>query len=160
ASPANLRTVGLRMSDFDEMVRMVRRNVRGVVVMLDTCHAGALRLSTPAPLSADDGAARLSAGEGFFLLAATKPGEDSNERPELGHGAFTYALLEGLAGAADTDGDGVLSVSDLFSYVAREVPHLTGGLQHPYHKVEGTDLLLAAVRSGVVVPPVDSQILA
>src|SRR5262249_13770481 len=48
--------------------------------------------------------------------------------------------------AADAGGDGVLTVSDLFGYVAREVPRLTGGQQQPYHKVEGTDLTFAAVQ--------------
>ena len=133
------------MSDFDEMVRVVRHSVRAVVLMLDTCHAGALRIA-PGLAAMDEPGARLSVGEGFFLLAGTKPGEESQEEPELGHGAFTYALLEGLQGAADADHDGVLSVSDLFAYVAREVPRLTRGAQHPYSKAEGTDLVFAAVR--------------
>src|SRR5262249_46667370 len=42
ATADNLVTEGLRMSDFDELLRVIRRNVRAVVVMLDTCHAGAL----------------------------------------------------------------------------------------------------------------------
>jgi len=158
ATADNLVTAGLRMSDFDEMVRVVRHNVRGVVVMLDTCHAGALRVATTELLPADDASARLSAGEGFFLLAATRPGEESAERPELGHGAFTYALLEGLGGAADAAGAGVMSVSDLFGYVAREVPRLTDGAQHPYHKMEGTDLILAAVLHAGGLPAVPSAV--
>ncbi|MEO8605991.1 MAG: caspase family protein, partial [bacterium] len=40
ATADNLLGDGLRMSDFDEMLRIVRRNVRSVIVMLDTCHAG------------------------------------------------------------------------------------------------------------------------
>ena len=150
ATGTNLVSAGLRMSDFDEMVRVVRRNVRGVVLLLDTCHAGALRPTSPGVVMADDPTARMSAGEGFFLLAATRPGEDSKEEPDLAHGAFTYALLEGLGGAADADGDGVISVSDLFGYVARRVPQLTGGLQHPYNKFEGTDLIFAAVTAPAV----------
>jgi TolB-like protein/ketosteroid isomerase-like protein len=146
ASAGNVLTAGLRMSDFDEMVRALRRTVRAVVLMLDTCHAGALHLASSGLAPADDSTARLSAGDGFFLLAATKPGQESKEKPELGHGAFTYALLEGLRGEADVGRDGVLTVSDLFAYVAREVPRLTGGLQQPYHKVEGTDLAFVAVR--------------
>jgi len=151
ATAQNLVSTGVRMSDFDEMVRVVRHNVRAVVVMLDTCHAGALRVSAPDLVAADDPTARMSAGEGFFLLAATKPGEDSIEEPDLGHGAFTYALLEGLQGSADADSDGMITVSDLFGYVARRVPQLTGGAQHPYHKEEGTDLIFAAVEHAAVV---------
>lgn len=145
AAGDNLLTEGLRMSDFDEMMRVLRRNIHRVVVMLDTCHAGALQLSARAVMAGDTLAAGIQSGEGLFLLAAAKPGEESKEQPELGHGAFTYALLEGLQGAADRTGEGFVSVSDLFSYVARRVPRLTGGAQHPYHKIEGTDLTLAAV---------------
>jgi uncharacterized caspase-like protein/TolB-like protein len=148
ATSENFVTDALRMSDFDEMVRSVRRNVRGVVLMLDTCHSGALRVTAPNVTAADDLATRMSVGEGFFLLAASKPGEESKEQPEAGHGAFTYAVLQGLEGGADADGDGLVSVSDLFGFVARQVPRLTDGRQHPYSKVEGTDLILAAVPPG------------
>jgi uncharacterized caspase-like protein/ketosteroid isomerase-like protein len=156
ATPANLLTAGLRMTDFDEVVRVLRRNVRGIVVMLDTCHAGSLRLAARGLVSADDLASRLSAGEGFFLLAATKPGEESKEKPDLRHGVFTYAMLEGLQGPADVDNDGVVTVSELFAYVARRVPRLTDEQQHPYSKMEGTDLVFATVPRGRAVesPPV------
>lgn len=156
ANADNLLTEGLRMSDFDEMLRIVRRNVRAVVVMLDTCHAGALGLPSQRFVSADEMAAQMSAGEGFFLLAATKPGEESKEQAALGHGAFTYAVLEGLRGKADSDADGTISVSELFGYVARRVPGLTEGRQHPYNKMEGTDLALLQIAEGgapLAVPP-------
>lgn len=150
ATVDNLHTVALRMSDFDEMVRLLRGSVRGVVVMLDTCHAGGLRFGTTPP--ARDLASSLSGGDGFFLLAATRPGEASEEIAPLGHGAFTQALIEGLAGAADADRDGFVSASELFGYVARSVPRRTGQRQHPYHRVEGTDVLLAAITPGGPTP--------
>jgi uncharacterized caspase-like protein/TolB-like protein len=149
ATAKNYVTAGVRMTDFDEMLRVVRRNVRGVVLMLDTCHAGALKLAAPHLAALEDPAARLTASEGFFLLAASKPGEESEERVELGHGAFSYALLEGMAGAADADRDGYVSVTELFGYVTREVASLTGRRQHPYYKIEGTDFRLAAVKTGL-----------
>lgn len=151
ASTENYITAGVRMTDFDESLRAVRRNARAVVLMFDTCHAGALRFAAPHLAPLEDPAARLSASEGFFLLAASKPGEESEERPEIGHGAFSYAVLEGLAGAADADGDQAISVTELFGYVTREVAALTGGMQHPYYKIEGSDFLFAAVKSGVVM---------
>lgn len=151
--PANADTLladGLRMSDFDESLRVVRRNVRAVIVMLDTCHSGSLGIPAAAAVSADEMARQMTTGEGFFLLAAARPGEESKERSQLGHGAFTYALLEGIAGQGDGDADGALSVSELFGYAARRVPQLTGGGQHPYNKMEGTDLVLLHV--GDVTP--------
>ena len=159
ATGENLLSEGLRVSDFDEMLRLVRRNVRAMVVMLDTCHAGSLGIPSARIVATDKMAAQMSAGQDFFLLAATKPGEESKENQELGHGAFTYALLEALRGAADSDGDSGVSVSELFGYVARRVPNLTQGQQHPYHKTEGTDLVLLSV-SGEVPTPLPPRTIA
>ena len=39
--------------------------------------------------------------EGRIVITASGPGEVSLELPELGHGVFTYFLLEGLYGKAD-----------------------------------------------------------
>ena len=150
ATADTLLADGLRMSDFDESLRVVRRNVRAVIVMLDTCHSGALGIPSARIVSADEMARQMTTGEGFFLLAAAKPGEQSKEQTKLGHGAFTYALMEGVDGQGDADADGALSVSELFGYVARRVPQLTGGGQHPYNKMEGTDLVLLHV--GAVTP--------
>jgi TolB-like protein len=152
ATASNLVTEGLRMSDLDETLRVIRRNVRAVVVLLDTCHAGALGVAQAPVVSADEVARQMTAGEGFFLLAATKPGEESKEQTALAHGAFTYAVLEGLRGNADTDSDGLLTVSELFAYTARRVPSLTQGRQHPYNKSEGTDLTLLRIASGAPMP--------
>ncbi len=152
ATTTNYVSAGLRMTDLDETLRLVRRSARGVIVMLDTCHAGALRLAASQLQALDDPAARLNTGEGFFLLAASKPGEESEERPDLGHGAFTYGILQGLSGAADADQNGEITVTELFGYVTRTVAALTAERQHPYSKVEGTDFPLATVGTSVVAP--------
>ena len=86
--------------------------------------------------------------EGTFILAASKPGEESEESHRFrlkgeaqGHGAFTYALLEGLQdNKADMDKDNSISVSELSSYVAKRVPRITNGKQHPYFRLSGTDM--------------------
>ncbi|MCX8071172.1 MAG: caspase family protein [Candidatus Binatia bacterium] len=158
ATPANYVSTGLRMTDLDEMLRLVRRSARGVVVMLDTCHAGALRVAAPQLQALDDPAARLNAGEGFFLLAASKPGEESEERSDLGHGAFTYGILRGLAGAADADHNGEITVTELFGYVTRTVAAITAERQHPYYKVEGTDFSFVAVRPGMASLPTPASV--
>lgn len=151
ASAANHLTAGVRMSDFDEMLRIVRQNARAVILILDTCHAGALRLTGSNWISMEEPSGRLSVGEGVFLLAAAKPGEESEEDPALAHGVFTHAVLQGLQGAADTDRDGKISVGDLFSFVARRVPELSSGAQHPYYKIEGSDVPFAVVDSSLSV---------
>ena len=44
---------------------------------------------------------------------------------------FVEALLGGLSGAADLDGNGWLMASELGSYLVRQVEMVSGGVQHP-----------------------------
>lgn len=56
-----------------------------------------------------------------------------------GHGLFTYYLVEGLRGAGDLDGDGTVTLQELYQYVEREVTQRSravGGNQHPVLKGE------------------------
>ena len=56
----------------------------------------------------------------------------SQEHEKWQHGAFTFALLEGLRdGKADLYKDGVIKVSELLAYVKNRVPELTDYRQHP-----------------------------
>jgi uncharacterized caspase-like protein len=91
--------------------------------------------------------ARLSKGKGRIVLSASKASEVSEEREDLGHGVFTYYLLEGLRGSADADRDGVITVDEAYGYVSKKVPEVTGQNQHPVKKgeVEG-QLVLGHVR--------------
>jgi hypothetical protein len=145
ASADNFFTSGLRVEEFNDMVRILQRHVRHVVVMLDTCHAGALNAGRDDMQTADDLAAQVRA-EGVFLLAATKPGDESKEVPKLQHGVFTYALLNALHGKANTGDDGLLSLAELVIYLGAEVPRLTSRAQTPYYLITGTDLVFADVR--------------
>lgn len=163
ANSENVLTAGLRMSDFDEMIRIVRRRVRALVIMLDTCHAGALRVDGGHFVPTAELAAGLSTGDGFYLLAASSAGEQSREDPALGHGVFTAALLDGLGGAGDADADGVLTISELFGHVARGVARASANQQHPYSKMEGIDLRFATVRRDIRVaalPTLDARAVA
>ena len=38
------------------------------------------------------------------------------------HGLFTFHLLKGLGGEAEADGDGLVSLGELFDYVRTQVP--------------------------------------
>ena len=62
---------------------------------------------------------------------ASQSREFSIEGKEWGHGAFTKALLDAMAGKGDYDNDGFLHLSELTTYVQRTVPKMTGGAQHP-----------------------------
>jgi hypothetical protein len=45
------------------------------------------------------------------------------------NGSFAEALLAGMAGAGDADGNGLINANELSAYVTRELDELTGGTQ-------------------------------
>ena len=145
---------GLAKSDFNKAFDVLRQNgVKNIVVMLDTCEAGALSRGARGikpPKNATEIAAEMAAAEGMYVLASSKG--EAIEDPKWKHGAFTFATVEGLQGKADANGDGWLDVNELFSYVARRVLDLTHGRQHPSQDMKGTGLLLASVRTGPTPP--------
>ena len=153
ANSQNLMVRGLRWSDFEETIKVLSRNVNKLILAIDTCHAGAMKIAFRGAEPGEDLAAILQQASGLYTLAASKRGEESEEHDSFrlqeeskGHGAFTYALLKGLLGEANYDGNEYITISELFNFVAKRVPRITKGKQHPYARISGTDLPIAAVR--------------
>ena len=59
------------------------------------------------------------------------------ERPEWENGAFTEAVLDALKGAADGNGDGWITVSELNAHVVDAVQIMTDFAQTPVLSVPG-----------------------
>jgi len=147
---ADLNTLlvsGIKWSDFEEAIRIISVKAKKLILVIDTCHAGAMRVSLSSMELAENLIFALRNVSGLYILGASKPEEKSLENIQFrlpheirGHGAFTYALLKGLSGDADKDHNHAISLEELFEYTAKTVPQLTGGLQHPYFKTEGTDV--------------------
>ncbi|MEI6987027.1 MAG: caspase family protein, partial [Rhodospirillaceae bacterium] len=73
-----------------------------VLMLIDACKSGSLSKAFAA--DADRKALQLvSRTAGIHVLAATDKDQLAVELAELGHGAFTYTVLQGLAGRASTD---------------------------------------------------------
>lgn len=147
ADSESLLSKGLRMSDFEEAVKILSKDVNKVIIVMDTCHSGAMRIGVRATGDGQNLAEALKEASGLFILSASKGGEESLEdekyrlhERDSGHGAFTYALIKGMSGKANYDGDEYISLSELFQYVAKQVPRMTDGRQHPYFRTEGTDM--------------------
>lgn len=156
-SDADFDTVlakGLRMSDFEESIKILSNNVNKIIVAMDTCHSGAMEVGMRSGGgSSEDLAEAISEASGLYILSASKAGEVSMESDQFkldpkfpGHGAFTFALVEAMRGQADYDKDGYVSVNEMFQFVARQVPRLTNGQQHPYFRMQGTDLPLVGMQ--------------
>ncbi len=144
---------GLRMSDFEESIKILSNNVNKIIVAMDTCHSGALEVGMRGGGDSEDLAAAMNAASGLYILSASKAGEVSMESDTFkldsasgGHGAFTYTLVEAMQGQADYDKDDYVSLNEMFQFVSRQVPRLTGGQQHPYFRMQGTDLQLVKLK--------------
>ena len=98
------------------------------LVVLDTCHSGALQPLSTRSLKT---AVRALQEDVFLSLTASAGNEKSEEDGRWGHGAFTMSLLEALDGRADTSADGLVTLQELVRYTQQAVPKLTAGRQNP-----------------------------
>jgi WD40 repeat protein len=106
-----------------------------LLLFLDACHAGSVdgdRRSKAIGGLTDDLVRDLVTDDyGVVVLCSSTGQEFSLEDSKVGHGFFTQALLEGLAGKADYNKDGVIHLSELDLYVTERVKELSEGKQHP-----------------------------
>jgi hypothetical protein len=123
-----------------------------IIFIADSCYSGAsggrtISLSGIRANISDTFLDRIIAGKGTVILTASGANEVSAEDEKLQHGVFTFYLLEGLAGVADADQDGLITVDEIYHYVSVQVPQATGQEQHPVKKgtVEGR-LILSITR--------------
>jgi len=104
-----------------------------VALFVDTCYAAAVTGEKPRDDKTLSQVIKDLQNEyyGVVTFAASTDREESVERQEWGHGAFTKALLEGLVeGKADPNHTGFVQWNELGTWIWRRVLELTGGNQH------------------------------
>ncbi|MAF20947.1 MAG: hypothetical protein CMI55_04780 [Parcubacteria group bacterium] len=128
---------GVKWFDFQDTVSSLPSKV---VFMVDTCHSGSVTGKRRGVVVDMTGILQqlINTGSGVVVLAASTGKESSQESKEWGHGAFTKALLEGLEGKADYDGNTVVSVKELDLYITKRVKEMTNGAQHPTTEIQKT----------------------
>lgn len=108
------------------------------IVLLDACHAGASTEVLAQRGSGNEKAlAQMSRSEGIHVLAAAGSEQQATEFGSLGHGVFTYVLMEAIRGKADgSPKDGKVTIYELISYLDDQVPEVSqryqGQAQYPY----------------------------
>jgi uncharacterized caspase-like protein len=132
SDPENLSDSALPMAELHTLVEEQLTKVARVVLLADVCRAATIAGQKTTSLGAVVEKIGEAPGEMLGLMAA-RPKELSFEGPEFGggHGAFTYSVLKGLTGAADRDGDGVVTAGELIDFVTADVSKLTANKQHP-----------------------------
>lgn len=136
--------------DFNELLLTIKS--KKLVIFMDTCYSGGVSEQKSRDLKiTEDPYEKLGEGEGRIVIAASQPDQRSFEDSRIGHGVFTYDLLEALSGKADRDNDGYVTVLDAFRYLQEEVPkdamRLAGGKQEPLMRGDITrDIVLSVNR--------------
>jgi len=152
--PKNIAATGYSMDNLGSVIGG-KIKAKYKVLLTDACHSGAI-----SPEDTQNLNRTLSdLNKSLFSLTASRDRERSFESPDLegGHGVFTYYVVKGLEGAADTSRDGIVTADELAEYVHTNVREATGGQQNPTSE-RGSfdpDMLLAWVPSNAepAAPP-------
>lgn len=124
----DLFTTALAMKDLGEIIQ-TRLKAKRIFVFADACRAGKLG-GLQGNIS--NYIAEASKRTETMLLMASRGNEFSLEGPQFGggHGAFTYFLLKGLMGEADSDKDKTVTAQELVDYVREGVRTATDKKQN------------------------------
>lgn len=98
-----------------------RVKARWKVLLTDACHSGQIAVNSTYERVNDS---LRGLPQGFLTLSSSRSSESSYEDPALsgGNGVFSYFLVRGWLGEADTDpADGEVTADELVTYVKREV---------------------------------------
>jgi hypothetical protein len=150
----HLGAASLPMAELRAAVAALPAAVR--VLIVDACQAGIVTRAKggAAGVGFEPALQPVERTRGLAILAASTASEVAQESDELGGAVFTHYLHAGLAGLADNDGDGEVSLGEAFDYAANRTLVATmgtrSGPQHPTFRLdlEGSqDLILT--RPGV-----------
>ncbi len=125
----------------DEIMELMKKlPAQRQVMILDTCHAGAVDWTF-----LDLYEVRMTAfslGSGMHVLSAASSFEFAKEGYH-DHGYFTYFVLKALEGEADINNDKVITVVEMGPWVKREVEKVTHGIQRPVIRNVGKDIIMS-----------------
>jgi uncharacterized caspase-like protein len=94
-----------------------------ILLLVDACKSGAVMIAFRG-FEDRKALSQLSRSTGVHIVAASTKDQFAAEVKDLGHGVFTYTLLEGLNGKATRPGDAV-TVRKLMGYVEEQLPEIT-----------------------------------
>lgn len=117
-----VKSKGISSDDIAGLIRSIK--AQKVLVMIDSCKAGAMLVAMRG-FEDRKALSQLSRSTGIHVIAASTKDQFAAEVKELGHGVFTYTLLEGLKGQASSAGDKTVTVRKLMTHVENHLPDIT-----------------------------------
>jgi hypothetical protein len=114
---------------------LMQSKAKHKLCIADACHSGTLNYGLAAKGQAVSLDKYYQAFEdsngGVALLMSSKGEELSLEDHGLRQGVFTYYMLRGLKGSANTNGDNIITIRELYNYVYSRVREYTTNVQTP-----------------------------
>lgn len=123
------------------------------IAVLDACASGAFTRAKGGkrrpPFLVDDSAAM----RGYAFLTSSAATESAQESDRIGASYFSHYLVSGFRGAADTSGDGRVTLNEAYQFAFAETLGRTvdtrGGAQHPTYEINlsgAGDVVITDVR--------------
>ena len=131
ADPANLSTTAI---SGHEIVGTIQGLPGGKLLLIDACRAGGGLTPvgmSPIPVDMNKLANDMGQPVGAVFFGSSGAGELSYEDSKLKAGVFTAALIEGLSGRTDSNGDGKIETDQMLVWLRKRIPELTDNKQHP-----------------------------
>jgi hypothetical protein len=129
------RDLGSTALAWEKVAAVLSRSQARVLVLLDACHSGLASLDAIAPNDAYAEQLVRSGRAGMVVFAASKGRQFSLERPDLGHGLFTHAILQVLGKDRqrhDENQDGIIDLAEFYRAVKLQVLRHSGNRQSPW----------------------------
>ncbi len=101
-----------------------RAKPKSVTIFLDSCYSGLARTGEALLASARPITLKASTPKfpiEFTVITASKADQISSSSPDLKHGIFSYYLMRGMEGEADTNKDGKITFGEMHSYLSENV---------------------------------------
>ncbi len=137
---------GISSAEFSAAMKKIR--AQKILLLVDACKSGAVLVAFRG-FEDRKALSQLSRSTGTHVVAASSKEQFAAEVRELGHGAFTYTLLEGLKGKA-AGGSDTVTVRKLMGYIEEQLPEVTRKYkqeaQFPVVDSRGMDFPLAIVK--------------
>lgn len=139
--PQNCALYGISGLELQEKLRSIPANKQ--VSFIDACNSGALAAQfTLRGPRIEKSLAQLSRSTGTAIYASTTSEQYAAEYKEIGHGVFTYVLLDALSGASSSQNCEV-TAAGLKQYIDGQIPELIeqlkGNRQYPITFLFGQD---------------------
>jgi len=120
--------------------------------LLDACQSGgATHAFSKRGVAEEKAIVQLARSTGLAVIAASGQDQYATEIQAIGHGVFTYTILEGLKGAADGGiKDGKITVGEIRSFASDYIPEISakykGTPQYPTSFISGQDFPIGTVK--------------